>query len=216
MPDQVDDAFFEPGAWQRRNALVGTAQGRGAAVFVSGEGGEYALRHYRRGGLPSRLSRDCYLWFGLERSRAWREWHLLATLQSRGLPVPRPVAVRVVRNGLCYTADIVTARIPGRSLGQLLSREAAEPATWQAIGACIRRFHDAGVCHADLNAHNILVDEQGRVYLIDFDRGSLRSPGKWRQANLERLQRSLRKLASLDVRFGFSEPDWELLLAGYR
>src|SRR5256885_13060811 len=30
---------------------------------------------------------------------------------------------------------------------------------------CIRRFHDLGVCHADLNAHNVLLSEEA-VYLI--------------------------------------------------
>ncbi len=215
-PDQVDKAFFEPLAWQQRNDLIGTAQGRGAAVFVRGAGGEYVLRHYRRGGLPAKLSHDCYVWFGLERTRAWREWHLLMTLQSRGLPAPRPIAVRVEHSGLCYRADIVTGRIPGRSLGQVLHREEVPPETWGAVGTCIRKFHEAGVYHADLNANNILVGESGDVSLVDFDRGRFRPPGEWQQATLERLQRSLRKLSSLDVRFTYSERDWEYLLVGYR
>ncbi|WP_303902553.1 3-deoxy-D-manno-octulosonic acid kinase [Thiohalomonas denitrificans] len=215
-PDQVDGAFFEPEVWQRRNDLIGTAQGRGAAMFVRGDGGEYVLRHYRRGGAPAKISHDCYFWFGLGRTRAWREWHLLVTLHRRALPAPRPVAVRVVRGGLCYRADIVTARIPGCSLGQLLRHEEVSPETWRAVGLCIRRFHDAGVYHADLNANNILVGESGEVFLVDFDRGRFRPSGGWQQGNLERLQRSLRKLSNLDVRFTYSECDWEHLLVGYR
>ena len=46
--------------------------------------------------------------------------------------------------------------------------------TWIAIGRCIRRFHDLGVCHADLNAHNMLLNEDAKVYMIDFDQCQLR------------------------------------------
>jgi 3-deoxy-D-manno-octulosonic acid kinase len=52
------------------------------------------------------------------------------------------------------------------------------------------------VDHADLNAHNILFDASGQGWMIDFDRSHLRIPATaWREANLQRLQRSLRKLA---------------------
>jgi 3-deoxy-D-manno-octulosonic acid kinase len=214
--DHVGADFFDPSVWQRQGLLMGTAQGRGAAAFVQGPGGAFVLRHYRRGGLPARISDDCYVWTGLGRSRAWREWHLLCTLRSHGLPVPEPVAVQVERSGLCYRADIVTARIVGESLAERLAREPLPAGQWAAIGACIRRFHRLGVCHADLNAHNILLDGASTVHLVDFDRGRFRAAGGWREANLERLQRSLRKLASLDVRFAYHEQDFEALRDGYR
>ena len=38
---------------------------------------------------------------------------------------------------------------------------------WIDIGRCIRRFVDAGVHHADLNAHNVLLDSEDRVWLVD-------------------------------------------------
>lgn len=215
LPIHAEPALFEPAAWRRRGQLLGSAQGRGETAFVGDGSYEYVLRHYRRGGLPGRLVRDSYLWTGLENTRAWREWRLTAELYQRGLPVPRPVAARVERNGLFYRADLITLRIPAaRSLAQALAQGALPAERWQAIGACIRRFHDAGVHHADLNAHNILLTADG-VYLIDFDRGRLRAAGYWRQGNLARLFRSLRKLynESLDIAFG--DADWQALLAGY-
>ncbi len=55
-------------------------------------------------------------------------------------------------------------------------------------------FHRAGLDHADLNAHNILFDAQGRGWMIDLDQSQLRIPAtRWRNANLQRLLRSLRK-----------------------
>ena len=172
------------------------AGGRGAAWIVPGaDGGEWVLRHYRRGGLPAKLIEDTYLWTGLGYTRPWREWHLLAELHALGLPVPRPVAARVTRNRIGYRGDLITRRVPyARSLAELLVAGSTVPIPWPAIGTCIRRFHEAGVWHADLNAHNILVDRTGGVWLIDFDRGERRSGDvAWKQENLARLKRSLRK-----------------------
>ncbi len=215
LPIHAEPALFEPAAWRRRGQLLGSAQGRGETAFVGDGTHEYVLRHYRRGGLPGRLVRDHYLWFGLENTRAWREWHLTAELFRLGLPVPRPVAARVERDGLFYRADLITVRIPAaRSLAQALHDGPLPEAQWRAIGACIRRFHAAGVDHADLNAHNILL-AGGEVFLIDFDRGRLRAAGRWQQRNLARLLRSLRKLYNESLEIAFSDSDWQALLAGY-
>lgn len=215
LPVQAGPELFDPAVWARRGRLSGLARGRGETVFVRDGEYEYALRHYRRGGLPGRFIRDRYLWTGLARSRAWREWHLTAELFARGLPVPRPVAARVERRGLWYRADLITQRIPAaRSLAQALGGATLDATQWLAIGRCLRRFHDAGLDHADLNAHNILLGDGG-IYVIDFDRGRLRADGAWRLHNLERLLRSLRKLYHEAMDFGFHETDWQALLAGY-
>ena len=76
---------------------------------------------------------------------------------------------------------------------------AGRGAPWEETGRMIARFHRAGLDHADLNAHNILFqgsvsDDDLRGWMIDFDRSHVRIPATgWRNANLERLQRSLRK-----------------------
>lgn len=48
-----------------------------------------------------------------------------------------------------------------------------------------------GVHHADLNAHNILLADDGAVYVLDFDRGRIRARGAWENNVLARLHRSL-------------------------
>lgn len=212
---KIDASFFDPAAWRADGRLVGEARGRGTTWFVRHESGELALRHYRRGGLLGPWLGDRYLWLGLNRTRAFREWRLLAELHARGLPVPQPVAARVRRRGLRYHADLVTRRIPAAaSLAERLRREALARGTWDAIGDCLARFHAAGLWHADLNAHNILLDGR-RVFLLDLDRGRLRKPGSWRLDNLARLERSLDKLARAPGPFHFAAADWAALLAGY-
>jgi 3-deoxy-D-manno-octulosonic acid kinase len=86
---------------------------------------------------------------------------------------------------------------------------------WRKLGRLLRRFHDAGLDHADLNAHNILRDAGSGFWLIDFDQGRLRSQGGWREGNLRRLLRSLRKLRRQSPRFCWTEADWAALQAGY-
>ena len=68
-------------------------------------------------------------------------------------------------------------------------------APWEAAGQLIARFHRAGLDHADLNAHNILFDGQGRGWFIDLDRRACAfPPPPGAKRNLARLHRSLRKL----------------------
>lgn len=193
---KVHEHVFTPAYWRARDALSEPLGGRGAAWRIAVGDIDWVMRFYRRGGVPGKLFLDSYFYTGMERTRPWREWRLLAWMCERNLPVPRPVAARVLRGAMTYRGALITETVPGRSLAALLEAGAMTQASWRAIGKCVRRFHDAGVWHADLNAHNILVDGEARVYLIDFDRGRLRAQdAAWRNANLARLQRSLVKIS---------------------
>jgi 3-deoxy-D-manno-octulosonic acid kinase len=212
----LSNEWFEPHYWQSRGELQGAARGRGAAYFVKHDSKNWVLRHYRRGGLMAQLFADRYRWRNEESTRPFAEWQLTYRLHRAGLPVPAPVAARYRNRGSSYTGDIITERLPTvGSLTECLRAGALSIVTWISIGRCIRRFHDLGVCHADLNAHNVLLSEEG-VYLIDFDRCQLRKPGLWRDDNLVRLRRSLEKVTWGMPPERFSESDWHGLLDGYR
>jgi 3-deoxy-D-manno-octulosonic acid kinase len=214
--DHVRSAHFDPQYWEARAALIGQAAGRGTTWFVQQDEEQWALRHYKRGGLVAKLVTDRYLWLGLERSRAWREWHLTARLHERGLPVPAPVAARVIRDGISYRADLITQRIQATEpLSQRLQSAALSGDDWRRLGVMLRRFHAAGLDHADMNAHNVLLNPHGQFWLIDFDQARLRAIGGWREGNLQRLQRSLKKLQGESPRFFWTEADWAALRAGY-
>jgi 3-deoxy-D-manno-octulosonic acid kinase len=213
---QPDAAIFDPAYWQARGAAQPTPGGRGTVTFVRGAGGEaWVLRHYRRGGAIARLSDDAYLWTGADRTRSFAEWRLLRQLREWQLPVPRPVAARYLRRGLVYRADLITAELPTRrTLAAALAEAPVPPSSWLAIGRCIARLHARGVHHADLNAHNLLLGDDGSVYVLDFDRGRIRARGAWESGVLGRLQRSLVKVTAGRPVDRFGDEQWRTLLAG--
>jgi 3-deoxy-D-manno-octulosonic acid kinase len=212
-----DARWFDAAHWSRQGRAETREGGRGGVAFVETPAGACVLRHYHRGGLAARVSADRYFWTGAGRSRAFREFRLLERLVRAGLPAPAPVAARYERHGISYVADLLVRRIPAaETLAERLARGALDAALARRVGATIARFHAFGACHADLNAHNILIDERGGVSLIDFDRGRLRKPALgWQQGNLARLRRSLKKLGAQKRIAGFDVAFWHPLLAAY-
>jgi 3-deoxy-D-manno-octulosonic acid kinase len=208
--------MFCPDYLHKSGLLVSRAPGRGEAFFFTQGDQQWVLRHYRRGGLVGRFLSDQYLGWRPEASRSWSEWHLLAKLHAMGLPVPRPVAANVTRSAGFYRADLITVRIAdAMPLAQHLAVAPLPAQKWQRLGRCLRRFHAAGVHHADLNARNILLDDSFQPYLIDFDRGRLHDTAVDGTFNLQRLHRSLCKFRRNTEVFHFSDADWQDCLQGY-
>lgn len=224
---QVGDDWFDPAHWQ----AGGVAGGRGSAWRVQTPAGAAVLRHYRRGGAMARLLGDRYWWQRADLTRPFTEFRLLLQLQALRLPAPEPLAARYRRAGLFYRADLLTRLIAdAQTLAERIAARRADAVTMRRVGATVARFHAAGVWHADLNAHNVLLvdvarraslavhdDAALRVYLIDFDRGELRpQAGDWPEHNLARLRRSLLKLgAAADGETVFDTALWQPLRAGY-
>lgn len=208
--------LFSPAFWRGLGRAEVAGSGRGAVWFIQAGDQRWVLRHYRRGGAVARLVEDAYLRTGIRRSRPWREWHLLHDLWREGYPVPRPIAARIRLGALTYRADIITCRLDGRTLADRLRNGPLSASRWRAIGATVAEFHGRGLWHADLNAHNILLDDDQRIYLLDLDRCVVRRvrPG-WRRRNLGRLRRSLDKLSACHGGFAFERSNWHSLLRGY-
>lgn len=224
---QVGDDWFDPVHWQSGTV----AGGRGSAWRVQTPAGAAVLRHYRRGGALARLLGDRYWWEHADRTRPFAEFRLLQRLQALHLPAPQPLAARYRRSGFFYRADLITRLVANATtLAERLSARRVDAATMRRVGATVARFHGAGIWHADLNAHNVLLVDAPEqvslsareaatthVYLIDFDRGELRRhDGEWPEQNLARLRRSLLKLgAATDGETAFDSGLWQPLRDGY-
>ncbi len=204
--------------WQTKNLITGSAQGRGTTWFINYQNNPWVLRHYFRGGLIGKLIRDSYFFYTQKSTRAAQEFLLLHNMQTMNLPAPKPIAYRVCRTGLFYHADLLTERIDhAQDLVALLTTKDIGTPLWHAIGATIKQFHQQGIYHHDLNAHNILIDKHEKVWLIDFDRGQQRQiKPSWQQQNLTRLLRSFNKEKNKIVPFHWQQQNWQALIKGYQ
>lgn len=214
--ESITSDHFEPEYWHKNHSIIGSALGRGTTYFFAHAGSEFVLRHYRRGGLIGKLLTDQYLYTGLSNTRAWQEMSLLLKLKELTLPAPTPVAARVTKNLFYYQADIITKKIPhAQDVHQHLLTEPLSAEIWECIGATIAKFHTNQIYHHDLNIHNIMLDKDDKVWLIDFDKCATRNGEKWKKENLDRLARSLKKEKNKHSEYHFKDENWDALKSGY-
>jgi 3-deoxy-D-manno-octulosonic acid kinase len=217
LSPQVGRDWFSPEYWREQSALQTQAGGRGGVAIIATPVGGCVLRHYRRGGVMASLMGDRYVWSGADRTRPFVEFRLLGEIARLGLPGPAAVAAGYRRHGMLYSADLITRRIDGaQTLAMCLAARQLDEELAGEVGALVARFHRAGVWHADLNAHNVMIAPDG-LYLIDFDRGELRKPAvDWQQSNLQRLRRSLIKLGAAEQGEAvFDKTVWQPLVYRY-
>ncbi|MEM7430903.1 MAG: 3-deoxy-D-manno-octulosonic acid kinase [Pseudomonadota bacterium] len=215
---EISEEQFDPRKWLHAEPLGGElgSGGRGNTMYIGNIPRQFVLRHYVRGGLIGKLISDLYVYTGADETRPFREWRMLAKMADSGLRVPRPAAARFRRRGPFYTADLITVRVPNVTpLTVWLRQSAGDETFWMNLGGGIQAFHAQGVYHADMNAHNLQIDQTGALWMLDFDRGRLMSPGPWQQRTLQRLHRSLEKIKRLDPQLHYQPHNWEQLIEGY-
>lgn len=152
-------------------ASVGGALGVGkeADVYeaVTPEGERVSLKLYRAGRtsmtryrrtreIPSELG--SYLAASVR--FASNEISALRTLSAAGLPVPRPV----YRNRHAVVAQL----IEGRLLVRVRSVQRPPELILEELLKSIKDAYEAGVIHRDLSAYNVMLDQEGRPWIIDW------------------------------------------------
>jgi len=202
---------------RKTGAIESLATGRATVLFIRLGSEHCVLRHYHRGGAIAKINNDRFFYTGINNTRAVREYRLLEQMRHYNLPVPVPLGARVKTYGMTYTCDLLTREIPNtQTLTKKLSECELPGIQWQSIGAAIRQLHHHSVWHSDLNANNILLDPDGKVSIIDFDRCRIRKGDSWQQKNIERLKRSLNKLTTTNQIPEVSTAHWQALLDGYQ
>ncbi len=172
--------------------------------FPIREGERVVLRQYLHGGLFRAFTGSRYLWG----SRSFQELALTEEIRSCGIPTIQPIAAIHQRTlGPLYKAYLLSLEISSaKDLIQYLRELGPAPPRQNLIlkrklirsaGILLRKFHQSGFFHGDLQLKNILV-KGDQLFLIDFDRSyrkrslSLRE----RAQNLLRLNRSVEKWKS--------------------
>jgi len=151
-------------------------EGRGAAWRIAGPGGDWVVRHYRRGGAVARWLGDRYLRLG--EPRPLRELRASEAVRARGIETPEVLAAAIYPAGVFYRGDIAVRYVPAsRDLAAVLfgteAVEAERCAAMEAAGRLVRALHEAGVVHPDLNLKNVLIAGPAsapRAILLDLDR----------------------------------------------
>jgi len=132
---------------------------------------------YRHPGLDARL----------RASRTINEARAMAAALRAGVPVPTLLHVDP------YTATLVMERLGGaQTLASLVEREPARARDYvEQLGAYTARLHVNGIAHGDLTTSNALVDEHGRLYIIDFGLAALKPAPRDLAVDLHLFLRSL-------------------------
>lgn len=212
----------EPARVSAGRAVLGwTSGGRAPHPLVAIGDELWVVKSYRRGGWLARWNRELYL--GCR--RFYREMEVYARARRRGVPTVQSIALVIKRGrlGLCR-AWLVSCYCEGSTpLSELLGRGATcgpevdrrALAVCRAAGRAVRRMHEAGIDHRDLNLANLLVTREGdQVLILDWDRATIRTGGARRFAfkNLLRLYRSALKLQGHSTRLA---PCLRSFLRGY-
>jgi hypothetical protein len=201
---------------QGHSSYGGTLGGRACISVGEVTGiGRVVAKQYQRGGILRHLLAASYLKTGPIRSRV--EYEVLEHVRSLGVRAPKPVAY-AYQGGFFYQAWLFTQEIPSTTTIAQLSmsedervREAFPDILQQIITLIEHR-----VFHIDLHPGNVLLNERGESFILDFDKAAYVSGSRnqlrdrylcrWRRAVLKHgLPDYLTELMSHGLRRTFAE-----------
>ncbi len=175
-----------------------TARGRGTTpVIPVNRDLQMILRRYRHGGIFAALTGT--LFWGPQ--RALRELDVTARAEASAAPVPHALCLVLWPVAGPLWSALIGTRMESQSLDLLEALRLPEDRGARRrlvceVGGAVRRLHDAGVEHHDLQLRNILVtrETQRRIVVVDLDRARFHvrgtMPPNRRARNLGRLARS--------------------------
>ncbi len=159
------------------------------------------IKKYYHGGLLGGVLRDLYV-FG---SRSFEELILTEEAQSCGIQTPKPLcAIHQSIFPFFYKAYLISLEVPGaQDLNSLLKEIGSDFSLKnlilkrkiiRSVAELIKKFHDHGFFHSDLQLKNILVSGE-KTFIIDLDRSYRKTELSLNQKikNILRLKRSIEK-----------------------
>ncbi len=170
--------------------VISTLKGR-SYIYTLEEG--MVVRHVVHGGIFRHITGDRF--WGVNRSL--REIKVSHYLIKNNVLTPEIIAVRHIKTGMFYRIWVISRFVPeSRDLLEYLNAYKEDVITMmEKTGTFIRRIHDLGVFHPDLQVKNILVDSYSRLWILDLDKARYMNhlPRFARSMNIKRFLRSCRK-----------------------
>jgi 3-deoxy-D-manno-octulosonic acid kinase len=198
-------------------------EGRRRVYFLPvGDNRRWVIRRLHHGGVLAGLTRDLF-WRG-GTPRPLNELLLAAALRTEGINTPSVVAACVYPRGCFYRGEVAREEIRhavdlARFLFDPQRQDSLRRAALHATGVLVRRLHDVGIHHPDLNLRNILVSYERdalQTHVIDLEkcRRRPRLSSRERHRMLARLRHSARRFAAYSG-IRLAAADWEEFQRGY-
>jgi len=156
-----------------KNSVNSALGGRTSITVARLQGiGSVVIKYYRRGGAIRYLIKKRYLKCG--KTRCQIEYELLQKVRSLGINAPEPVAF-AYRGRLFYQCWLVTREIKDHQTLVKISRSNEEQArmVMKKVVKQVSMLIKNNILHVDLHPGNVIVDNQNRVYFLDFDKGGI-------------------------------------------
>ena len=183
------------------NPVDSVLGGRGSVAISQLEGiGSVVVKYYTRGGFIRHLVKQRYLRWG--KTRCQIEYELLQKVRNLGLSAPEPIAY-AYRGALVYRGWLITKKIEKQqTLAELghKDQEHARIVMTELINQ-VSTLIKNNILHVDLHPGNVLVDRNGQVFILDFDRAriSRMDKNKLRNHYLSRWRRAVIKHRLPDI-----------------
>lgn len=204
----LQQGIDDPKSFLRKKGTPSPHRGRISHPVLPLRGENHAvIRQYVHGGLLGNFMKHVFF-FG---SRSFQELALTEEIRSTGIPTVLPIAAIHQRIFLCfYHAYLLSLEVPEAiDLIQYFQEMGTSPSCEiisqkrkmiRRIGLLIRKLHQEGFFHGDLQMKNILISGD-QILLLDFDRSYRKNPLtiRERMKNLIRLNRSAEKWKRLGL-----------------
>jgi TP53 regulating kinase-like protein len=138
--------------------------------------------------------------------RTIHEPQLMHEAKKSGVPTPTIFLVDV------KNTTLVMEFVDGKQVKRLLAEVSADERRnlCLKIGELIGKLHDYGIIHGDLTTSNMILDSEGKVFLVDFGLGERSREMESRGVDLHLMKRALQS-----THYRFAEECFDSVFEGY-
>ena len=177
-------------------------KGAEASLFLADWHGQKVVIKVR---LPKRY-RPAELDAKIRNYRTAHEPQLMHEAKLAG--VPTPTIFLVDMKDAVITMEFVEGKLVKQILAGVSRKERQELCV--KIGALIGKLHRHGVIHGDLTTSNMILDPEGKIFLVDFGLGEKNTEVEARGVDLHLMKRALQS-----THYRFAEECFKAVLKGY-